>query len=152
MPIKTTKDFIKTIAPEKQTAFTEIVKVIDNNIPKGFEQTINGNFINWQVPLSTFPAGYHCTPNTPLPFMSLAAQKNSINLYHMGIYANPELLKWFQEEYAKAVPTKIDMGKSCIRFKKLEQIPYELIGSLANKMTVQNWIDIYTSALDNRKK
>jgi len=103
--------------------------------------------MGWNVPHSIYPAGYHCNPKDPLPFMSLASQKNSINLYHMGIYANPKLLKWFQDAHAKASPKKLDMGKSCIRYKKPEDIPFELIGQLASKITPGEWIAMYEKAL-----
>jgi hypothetical protein len=109
--------------------------------------------MGWVIPHSIYPAGYHCNPKDPLPFMGLASQKNSINIYHMGIYADPKLLKWFQDAHTKASPKKLDMGKSCIRYKKPEDIPYELIGELASKMTVENWINMYESAFkDHRKK
>jgi hypothetical protein len=99
--------------------------------------------MGWSVPHSTYPAGYHCDPKQPLPFMSIASQKNFIAVYHMGVYSDPDLLKWFQDEYAKRVKTKLDMGKSCIRFKKPEHIPFDLIGELASKMTPQQWIAMY---------
>ena len=103
--------------------------------------------LGYVVPHRIYPAGYHCKPAEPLPFASIASQKNSINFYHMGIYSNPELLDWFVAEYPKHSKQKLDMGKSCIRFKKLEEIPYELIGELMTKMSVQQWIDMYESQL-----
>jgi hypothetical protein len=103
--------------------------------------------IGYVVPHSLYPDGYHCDPKLPLPFMSIASQKNFIALYHMGIYSDPELLEWFKAEYPKYVKTKLDMGKSCIRFKKPETIPYELIAQLSTKMTPQNWIDRYESVV-----
>jgi hypothetical protein len=103
--------------------------------------------IGYVVPHSVYPAGYHCDPKLPLPFMSIASQKNFIALYHMGIYADQNLLDWFVGEYSKIIKTKIDMGKSCIRFKKPEQIPYELIGELTKKMTSKEWIELYETKL-----
>ncbi len=97
--------------------------------------------------MSTYPAGYHCDPKQALPFISIASQKNFIAIYHMGIYSDPKLLEWFTAEYPKHSKTKLDMGKSCIRFKKPEAIPFELIGQLAEKMTPQNWIEKYESVL-----
>ena len=102
--------------------------------------------LGYVVPHSIYPAGYHCNPKDPLPFMGLASQKNSINLYHMGIYAEPKLYKWFTEAHAKASPKKLDMGKSCVRYKKAEDIPLKLIGELASKMTPKEWISLYESA------
>ena len=106
--------------------------------------------MGWDVPHSLDPAGYHCDPKQPLPFMGLASQKNSINLYHMGIYADPKLLKWFTDSFAKVSKQKLDMGKSCIRFKKPEHIPFELIGELAAKMTPKDWIELYEKNLKKK--
>ena len=103
--------------------------------------------IGYVVPKSLYPEGYHCDPKLPLPFAGLAAQKNSINLYHMGIYADDYLLKWFQAEYAKQSKFKLDMGKSCIRWKKYEDIPYKLIEELFSKMSTKDWINLYEKGL-----
>jgi hypothetical protein len=102
---------------------------------------------SYYVPHSLYPDGYHCTPSEPLPFMSFASQKNSVNFYHMGIYSNPELYDWFVSEYPKHCKRKLDMGKSCVRFKNLDEIPFELIGELCQKMTVNEWITIYETAI-----
>ena len=75
--------------------------------------------------------------------MNVASQKNFVALHHMGMYANPELLEWFVTEYPKHSSKKLDMGKSCVRFKKMEDIPFELIGELVTKMSVQDWVDLY---------
>ncbi|CAM1359643.1 conserved hypothetical protein [Tenacibaculum sediminilitoris] len=119
-------------------------------MPKGFEEGINYNMIGYYVPHSKYPDGYHCNPKLPLPFMNLASQKNSINLYHSGIYAKKELYDWFVAEYPKYSKRKLDMGKSCIRFKKLDDIPYELITELCAKMTVNEWVSIYESVVKKK--
>ncbi|MBK8953772.1 MAG: DUF1801 domain-containing protein [Chitinophagaceae bacterium] len=142
----TVEQYIAELPEERQKAINELRKVIKKNLPKGFKEAMGYGMMGWSVPHSIYPAGYHCNPKDPLPFMGLASQKNSINLYHMGIYANPKLLKWFQEAHTKASPKKLDMGKSCIRYKKAEDIPYKLIGELASKMTPQEWIEMYESA------
>ncbi|MBK6936263.1 MAG: DUF1801 domain-containing protein [Chitinophagaceae bacterium] len=142
----TVEQYIAELPEERQKAINELRKVIKKNLPKGFKEAMGYGMMGWSVPHSIYPAGYHCNPKDPLPFMGLASQKNSINLYHMGIYANPKLLKWFQEAHAKASPKRLDMGKSCIRYKKAEDIPYKLIGELASKMTPQEWIEMYESA------
>ncbi|MBK8522141.1 MAG: DUF1801 domain-containing protein [Ferruginibacter sp.] len=149
----TVDEYLAEIPAERQAAMNKLRKIILKNLPKGFKETMGYGMMGYCVPHSIYPAGYHCNPKDPLPFMGLASQKNSINLYHMGIYANPKLLKWFQEAHAKASPKKLDMGKSCIRYKKPEDIPYDLIGELASKITVNEWIDLYESVLkDSRKK
>ena len=103
--------------------------------------------LGYVVPHSVYPDGYYCDPKTPLPFMSVASQKNFIAVYHMGVYAHKELYDWFVNEYPKYSNRKLDMGKSCIRFKKIDEIPYKLIGELASKMTTEKWIKIYETAI-----
>jgi len=137
------EDYISQVPEERKEALYKLRKTINDNLPKGFEEGIQYGMIGYFVPHSIYPDGYHCTPNEPLPFMSFASQKNFVALYHMGIYAKKELLDWFISEYPKHCNHKLDMGKSCIRFKKLVEIPYELIGELASKMSVNEWINIY---------
>ncbi|MFN5134392.1 MAG: DUF1801 domain-containing protein [Chitinophagaceae bacterium] len=144
--------YLAELPEERQKPMEKLRKVIKKNLPKGFKESMGHGMMGWSVPHSIYPAGYHCNPKDPLPFMGLASQKNSINLYHMGIYADPKLLKWFQEAHAKASAKKLDMGKSCIRYKKAEDIPYDLIGELASKITVDEWIKMYESAFNRKKK
>lgn len=139
----TVQNYISQLPADRQTAVSKLREVVNQNLPKGFEETISYNMIGWVVPHSLYPAGYHCDNSLPLPFLNLASQKNYIALYHMGITANPELENWFREEYPKHNKTKLDMGKSCIRFKKSDQIPYELIGQLVSKLTPADWIALY---------
>ena len=136
-------DYINQLPDERKEPLTKLRKVINDNIPKGFEEGMNYNLIGYYVPHSVYPDGYHCDPKLPLPFMNLASQKNFVAVYHMGVYAKKELLDWFISEYPKYSNRKLDMGKSCIRLKKMDDIPYELIGELASKMTTEEWIDIY---------
>lgn len=117
------------------------------NMPPGFAEQMSYGMITYVVPHSLYAPGYHCDPKLALPFVSIAAQKNFVALYHMGIYADPDLLHWFKTEYAARVKTKLDMGKSCIRFKKLQDIPLELIGELMKKMNPQQWISLYEKNL-----
>lgn len=147
---KSVTEYLEQI-PENRKPIIEKIRVkINDNLPKGFEEGMNYKMIGYYVPHSIYPDGYHCDPKLPLPFMNIASQKNSINLYHMGIYANKELLDWFVREYPKHCKTKLDMGKSCIRFKKMDQIPYDLIGELASKMTSEEWISIYESSIKKK--
>jgi len=137
------KDYTNSLASDRKTTITQLINVIEQNIPKGFEKVMNYGMPSFVIPHSIYPKGYHCDITLPLPFIGVSNQKSSISLHHMGLYADPELLNWFKSEYPKHSNTKLDMGKSCIRFKKFNEIPYELIGILSNKMTVKNWIDIY---------
>jgi len=141
----TIEEYIDQIPKERKEAFLKIRQVILDNLPEGFSEEMSYGMPGFVVPHSLYPAGYHCKPSEPLPFISLASQKNCIALYHMGIYSDQRLLQWFREEYAKVWRTKLDMGKSCIRFKKIDDIPYQLIGELVSKITVAQWIDIYES-------
>lgn len=143
----TPDEYIAELPEERVSAMKKLRKTITDNLPEGFEETMSYGMIGYVVPHSIYPDGYHCSPELPLPFLSIASQKNFIALYHMGIYSDEKLLNWFTSEYPKHVKTKLDMGKSCIRFKKPEQIPFELIAELVQKMSVQDWIDKYESAI-----
>lgn len=143
----TVDQYLAELPEERQKAMAQLRKVIKKNIPKGFKEEMNYGMVGYVVPHSKYPAGYHCNPKDPLPFMSVASQKNFIAVYHMGIYANPKLLKWFTDAHTKASPKKLDMGKSCIRYKKADDIPYELIGELASKISPDDWIAMYESNL-----
>lgn len=139
--------YINEIPEDRRDAINKLRKIIRINLPKGFEEDMGYGMIWFGVPHKLYPAGYHCNPKQPLPFLGLASQKNSINFYHMGIYADPALYDWFTKAYAKVATAKLDMGKSCIRFKKPEHIPYDLIGELCAKMTPADWIKKYESML-----
>lgn len=137
------QQYIDELPEDRVEAITKLRKVINENLPKGFKEEMSYGMIGYVVPHEIYPDGYHCSPDLPLPFMSFASQKNSINFYHMGIYANPLLLNWFTSEYPKHCKAKLDMGKSCIRFKKMDQIPFELLGELVKKVSVKEWIETY---------
>lgn len=141
--VDTVEEYISQIPEERRDAFRKLLETIDSNLPKGFVQNMQYGMVTWCVPLETYPSGYHCTKNAPLPFLSVASQKNFVAFYNMGIYAEPKILDWFVEEFPKHSKKKLDMGKSCIRFKKVEDIPYELMGELCTKISVDEWIAIY---------
>lgn len=143
----TPDEYFATLPEDRRDAMAQLRKVIKKNLPKGFQEVMNYGMPGYVVPHKIYPAGYHCDPKLPLPFLGLASQKNSINFYHMGIYADPKLLKWFTSEFPKHSKKKLDMGKSCVRFKKPEDIPYDLIGELVSKMSPQDWIKLYESGL-----
>ncbi|XDD53922.1 DUF1801 domain-containing protein [Leptospira sp. WS4.C2] len=143
----TVEEYIQSLPEERKEPFSKLREIIKKNLPKGFEETIQYKMIGYVVPKKTYPAGYHVTPEFALPFLHIASQKNGLALYHMGIYADQKLLKWFQTEYPKHSKTKLDMGKSCIRFKKIEEIPWKLIGELVSKMSPKDWITLYEKNL-----
>ena len=144
---KTVKEILTNLPEDRIVEFNKLHDVIVKNLPKGFEAAISYGGLGYVIPHSLYPAVYHCKPSEPLPFASIASQKNSINFYHMGMYADPELYNWFITEYAKHTTQKLDIGKSCVRFKKFDQIPFDLIGELMKKMTAKKWIEIYEKNL-----
>lgn len=146
-PGTTVEEILANIPEERKVAFYKLHQTIVDHLPAGFEPGISYGGLGYVIPHRLYPAGYHCKPTEPLPFASLASQKNSINFYHMGIYSDPALMDWFLAEYPKHCSQKLDMGKSCIRFKKPEHIPNELIGQLMQKMTAEQWIALYEQIL-----
>lgn len=143
----TVEEILANVPEDRKDAFNKLHQVIVKNLPEGFAPEISYGGLGYVVPHSIYPAGYHCKPIEPLPFAGIASQKNSINFYHMGMYTDDSILNWFVTEYPKHTKQKLDMGKSCIRFKKINDIPFELIGELMRKLTVQDWISIYESKL-----
>lgn len=137
------EEYLENIPEDRKEAISRLRQTILDNLPEGFEEKIGYGMPSYVVPHSKYPDGYHCDPKLPLPFLSFASQKNFVALYHMGMYADKEIYNWFVAEYPKHCKTKLDMGKSCVRFKKPDQIPFELIGELLQKMTPQQWIDLY---------
>ncbi|MBT6870262.1 MAG: DUF1801 domain-containing protein [Candidatus Marinimicrobia bacterium] len=136
-------EYLKAIPEDRREVLTLIRKLLFDNIPSGFEEVLGYGMPAYVVPHSIYPSGYHCDSKLPLPFINFASQKNFVAFYHMGIYAKPKLLEWFVGEYPKHCSAKLDMGKSCIRFKKVENIPFGLLADLVTKMTVDEWITIY---------
>jgi uncharacterized protein YdhG (YjbR/CyaY superfamily) len=146
-PAETPTAYLEPLPDERKAVMQKLRTVISEHLPEGFMETMSYGMIGYVVPHLLYPAGYHCDPKLPLPFMSIASQKNFVAVYHMGIYADEKLMNWFIQEYPKHSPTKLNMGKSCIRFKKMDQVPYELIGALAGKMSAEEWIKLYEEKL-----
>jgi hypothetical protein len=147
----TVEEYIKNLPEDRKKAMELLRNTIREQIPIGFEEGMNYGMIGYYVPHTIYPKGYHCKPTDPLPFISFASQKNTINFYHMGIYANKDLYDWFVAEYPKHSTRKLDMGKSCIRFNKFDEIPFELLGELVAKISVEDWIATYEAAFVNKK-
>jgi len=144
----TVDQYINEAPEDRREALKKLRNVILENLPEGFQECISYGMVGYVVPHSIYPKGYYCTPELPLPFMSFASQKYSINFYHMGIYANPELYEWFVAEYPKYSKQKLNLGKSCLSIKKPENIPFELIGELVKKISVADWIALYEKAFN----
>lgn len=143
----TPEHYLSELPEARKHAMQKLRKAIKDNLPKGFEEVMSYGMLGYVVPHAIYPNGYHCDPKLPLGFMNLASQKNFIAVYHMGIYGSSELHDWFVAEYPKQCKTKLDMGKCCIRFKKMDDIPYNLIAELSRKVTVKQYIDHYEKAL-----
>jgi uncharacterized protein YdhG (YjbR/CyaY superfamily) len=143
----TPDEYVEQLPAERQDVISKLRNIILENLPEGFKEEINYGMIGYVVPKTVYPSGYHCDPKLPLPFISIASQKNFVAYYHMGIYADDALLNWLTAEYPKHCKNKLDMGKSCIRFKNMSDIPYDLLGELSGKMTAEKWIDIYEREL-----
>lgn len=150
--VSSLNEYLESIPAERKEAIEQLIEVLKTNLPDGFALELSYGHLGFVVPHTLYPSGYHCDPKAPLPFINIASQKNFIALYHMGLYMNDEIYNWFVAEYPKHSTKKLDMGKSCIRFKKVEDIPYDLIGQLAQKITPEQWINMYESVLINRKK
>ena len=143
-------DILSNIPSERAEHFNQLHDVIVKNLPNGFEAAISYGGLGYVIPHTLYPAGYHCKPIEPLPFAGISSQKNSINFYHMGMYSDPLLYEWFVTEYPKHSKQKLDMGKSCVRFKNPDEIPYKLIGELMRKMSAQEWINLYESKIKKK--
>jgi uncharacterized protein YdhG (YjbR/CyaY superfamily) len=140
---ETPKQYVDELPDDRKPIIKKIRSIIKKTLPNGFKEVMNYGMLGYVVPHSIYPDGYHCDPKLPLPFMALASQKNFVALYHSGIYADSKLHDWFVGEYPKHCSRKLDMGKSCIRFKKMDDIPYDLIEKLCSKMTVEDWVALY---------
>ena len=141
------EEYLDMLPEDRKPAIEKLRSVVKENLPDGFEEGFKDGFVYFSVPHSIYPSGYHVTPEEPLPFIGIASQKNFIAFYHLGIYAFGDILKWFEFEYSKYVSTKLDMGKSCIRFKNINKIPYELLGELCKKITADMWISKYEESI-----
>ena len=148
--VKTVEEYLEVLPEKRRAAVEKLREVILSNLPEGFDEQLSYGMIGYVVPLSKYPKGYHSKKGEPLPFMSLASQKNHIALYHMGLYGNQDVEEWFIDEYAKQVPTKLNMGKSCIRFRNPDHIPYDLIAELVQKISVDEFINNYEQSLKRK--
>lgn len=146
------ENYLEAIDEKRKEPFRKLYGIVKENMPDGFEEEFLYGMISFVVPLKTYPNGYLNRKDEPIPFISLAAQKNHIALYHMGIMGQDALLKWFQVEYAKQVPTKLNMGKSCIRMTNVKHIPYELIGELVTKMSLEEWLENYEKHTNQKER
>ncbi|OIQ29307.1 MAG: hypothetical protein BM564_06300 [Bacteroidetes bacterium MedPE-SWsnd-G2] len=148
---KTPQEYIDNLPEDRVEPIQKLRQTVLDNMSKDIEECMNYGMLGYVIPHSIYPDGYHCNPKLPLPLMNIASQKNFVAFYHMGIYADKELYDWFVTEYPNHCKYKLDMGKSCIRFKKMNDIPYQLIGELVKKMNGKQWIDLYETNIKKSK-
>ena len=141
----TVEAYMAELSPGRRAALEEVRGVILDNLPKGYEEGMQFGMIGYYVPHEVYPPGYHCDPKQPLPFAGLASQKNHMSLYFMCVYGNPEQEGWFRSAWA-ATGKKLDTGKSCVRFKKVADLPLEVIGETVRRVPVKKFIEFYEGA------
>lgn len=141
------QQYLEELPADRQLVMKALFEALQSSFPPGFEVTIGYGMIGFVVPHSIYPAGYHCNPKDPLPFAGIASQKNHISFYHMGIYADSDLMEWFQDAYSQRVAGKLNMGKSCVRFSNPAKVPIDLLAELCGKMSVNDWIALYEKQL-----
>lgn len=145
----TPQDYLDSLPDDRKIFVSAIRDVLLKNLPEGFEEIMSYGMLGYVIPHSIYPKGYHANPKLPLGLINLGSQKNNVTLHHLGLYQG-ELLPWFQENWSLRTNKKLDMGKGCVHFKKLEDVPLELIGELATKLTPQKWITLYEKSLEKR--
>ncbi len=138
----TPAQYLAALPAPQRAAVAKLKRLLDEHLPKGFEGTVGYGMLAWVVPHELFPAGYHCDPSLPLPFINVAARAHGLSLYHMGLYDGP-LLEWLRDQWPKHTAQKLDLGKCCLRLKDLDDVPWDLLAELATKMTPAQWIDRY---------
>lgn len=143
LPSDDVQTYLQQVPEERRPYFERLRQTLLDNLPAGYEEQMSYGMIGYVVPHKRYPPGYQVNPDLPLPFINLASQKHYIALYHACIYTSPKLLAWFQTAYQERYSHKLDMGKSCIRFRKWKAMPYELVGELAQKIPVEEWIRLY---------
>jgi uncharacterized protein YdhG (YjbR/CyaY superfamily) len=146
----TVDQYIADLPDKRRDAFTKLFSIIRQNIDPKFTEAVGYGMPGWDISKTVYPPGYHVNPALPVPFLGVASQKHYIALYHLGLYADQDLLKWFVDEYEKT-GEKLDMGKSCIRFKKMDKIPYQLIGELVSRMTLDEYLTLYIANIPSNK-
>ncbi|GJM24448.1 MAG: hypothetical protein DHS20C16_08630 [Phycisphaerae bacterium] len=148
---KTVKEYLDALPEDRRKALQAVRKVIKANLDKGYKEGMQYGMIGYFVPHTIYPDGYHCDPSEPLPFASIASQKNHMAIYMMCVYSDAKLQEWFKKAWAKT-GKKLDMGKSCVRFKKLEDLPLEIIGETIRRVPVKKYVDHYVSVLKTTGK
>jgi hypothetical protein len=143
-------EYLASLPEDRSAALQAVRQTILANLSEGYEEGIQYGMIGYYVPHSVYPAGYHCNPKQPLGFAALGSQKNYMTLHLVCVYSDSELSEWFKDAYQQT-GKKLDMGKGCLRFKKLDDLPLEVIGELIRRMPADKWIQINEAFLAERK-
>lgn len=138
----TVNEYLTNLPDDRRAGIEAMRQAVLGGLDKGFEEGMQYGMIGFFVPHSRYPAGYHCDSKQPLPFAGIASQKKHLTIYFMQLYMNPDELKWFESEFAKT-GKKLDMGKSCIRFKKLDDIPLDLLRRTVKRISADRYIELY---------
>jgi hypothetical protein len=146
---KTVDEYLQSLPEERRAVVNAVRKVIRANLPEGYAECVQYGMIGYVVPHSIYPAGYHCDPRQPLPIAGLAAQKNYFAMHLMAVYGHPETEQWFRKAYL-ASGKKLDMGKACVRFKKVDDLPLEVIGQLIARVPVKAYVARVQKFLQSR--
>lgn len=148
---KTVTEYLAELPPDRRKAIETVRRVIKKNLGKGYAEGMSYGMIGYYVPHSVYPPGYHCNPEQPLPFACLASQKNHMAVYLMCVYGRKEHESWFRKAWAKT-GKKLDMGKSCVRFKKLEDLAVDVIGEAIKRVPVGEFIEYYETVIKDSGK
>ena len=143
---KSVREYLDSLPEDRRAMIRAVREVILKHLPKGYQEIMQYGMISYAVPLSLYPPGYHCGKDVPLPYACLASQKNYLSLYLCNIYGDKGTEKWFRTEF-KVRGKKLDMGKSCVRFKKVEDLPLDVIGKAIARTPVRDFIALYEKAI-----
>lgn len=146
-PATTPEEYIAGLESPWKEALDRLRQTVRAALRGPFEESMDYGMITYRVPLAVYPGGYRPSKGGPLPFLCLAAQKGYLGFYHLGMYADPGLVSWFTQAWEALGVGKLDLGKSCIRLRKPEKIPFELLGTLAGKMDLDTWVKVYEESL-----
>lgn len=147
----TVKEYLDSLPEDRRKALSKVRAAVNKGLPKGYQEGIQYGMIGWFVPHTLFPAGYHCDPKQPVPFAGLASQKNHMSLYLMCIYGDEGHRKWFERAW-KDAGKKLDMGKGCVRFKRVEDVPLDVVTEAVSRVPVKDFLAHYEAMVPKSAK
>lgn len=144
--------YLAALPDDRRAVVTAVCEAIRPHLPEGIEEGMQYGMIGWYVPHSIHPDGYHCNPEEPVPYASVANQKAKVSVYLFCMYTDPDLAAWFADAYRAWLGRKPDMGKSCVRFKRVEDVPVELLAEVVRRMPLDTFLDRYTARIPARSR